>query len=411
MPSVKNARLLVVSLSLLASLVACASGGSKPSRRDDSWVLLISVDGFRADYLESKRTPTLWKIGERGVRAEGLTPVFPSLTFPNHQSIITGLYAENHGIVSNEMIDPDIPGRRFRLGDAAVMDDPRWWQEGEPLWITAAKQGVKTATMFWPGSSVEVRGHRPTYWKTYDQALSNHARVEQILDWLDLPKEQRPRFLTLYFEEVDSAGHASGPQSPEVDKALANIDSAIGRLLDGVRARGLDSTMNVVVVSDHGMAKIEPAKIIALDAYLPAADFQLVGQGAMASLYPADGKFDAVYAKLKNANPRMQVFKKAEVPARFHYRNNDRIGPIVLLAEEGSYIASSPRSLKAGNHGFDNLSPNMRGLFVAAGPDFKPGVKAKPFENIHIYPLLADILGLQPAKVDGELKVTAPFRR
>lgn len=399
-----------VLVSLIFATVASASSGKRPPQVEhrNTQVLLISIDGFRADYLEADRTPQLWALAKKGVRAKGLQPVFPSLTFPNHFSIVTGLYAEHHGIVSNDMIDPQIPGQQFRLGDPAVMDDPRWWQQGEPIWVTAEKQHVRSATMFWPGSSVEIHGQRPTYWKPYDQSVSNDARVDQVLAWLDLPEDQRPRLVTLYFDEVDTAGHLGGPLSKDVVQALSHVDAAIGRLLAGLETRKLKN-LDVVIVSDHGMAAIDPARVIALDTILAATDFQLVGQGAMASLYPADGKLTEVYTKLKGANARMQVYKKDEVPERYHYRDNERIGPIVLVAEEGSYITSKRRALKAGNHGFDNTLPDMAGIFVAAGPDFKSGVTADTFANIHVQPMLTHILGLSPTATDGELKVTTPF--
>ena len=387
---------------ILISTLAFASSSSISSRPS---VLLISIDGFRADYLDAQRSPNLWQIAQQGVRAKGLQPIFPSLTFPNHYAIITGLYAEHHGIVANEMIDPKIPDQRFKLGDPKVMDDPRWWQEGEPLWVTAEKQNVRSATMFWPGSSVEIHSKRPTYWKPFDQSVTNDARVDQIIAWLDLPESQRPHFLTLYFDEVDTAGHMAGPLSAEVIQAIAHVDTAIGRLQSLLKARNLDGSMNIVVVSDHGMAKVDQSKVIALNDYLVSTDYKIIGGGAMASLYPSEGKLDAVYAKLKNANPRMQVFRKSEVPERFHYQNNDRIGPIVLLASEGSYITTSLRGVSTGNHGFDNSLADMFGLFVAQGPAFQSGLTIDTFANIHIYPMLSKVLGITPAKVDGDLSI------
>jgi len=391
---------------------AQASSSGKP-RKDESpsSVLLISIDGFRADYLSADRVPHLWKLGQEGVRAKGLQPVFPSLTFPNHYSIVTGLYAEHHGIVSNDMLDPQIPGKRFRLGDSAVMDDPRWWQGGEPIWTTAEKQGVVSATMFWPGSSVEIRGKRPRYWKPYDQTMTNDARVDQVLAWLDLPQVDRPRLITLYFDEVDTMGHMAGPLSPEVLAALSRVDSAIGRVLKGLAERRLQESFNVIVVSDHGMSRVEPDKAIALDRFLDPKDIELVGQGAMASLYPAPGKLEAVYAKLHKADPRLRVFRKAEVPERFHYRDHARIGPLVLLAEPGAYVTVTARAPRPGTHGYDNALPEMFGLFIGSGPRFKQGLTVEPFLNIHVYPLMARILDLNSAPVDGDPKVSSAWLR
>ncbi len=237
---------------LAAVLLAAALAAGSAAQTIRPIVILVSIDGWRHDYLERFAPPTLTRLAAAGVRAEALIPIFPSKTFPNHYTLVTGLYPERHGIVSNSMIDPNLPGR-FTLRDRVVQQDTRWWG-GEPLWITSQQQGQLAATMFWPGSDVEIDGHRPRYYRTFENELPNEERVDQLLAWLDQPEATRPTFLTLYFSTMDNAGHDGGPDSPEVGEAAAIVDRAIARLVNGVRAQGLESRVNYVLVSDHGMA-------------------------------------------------------------------------------------------------------------------------------------------------------------
>src|SRR5690242_9266558 len=260
-------------LLLLLAVAGCAGTATKPGSASDP-VILVSIDGFRADYLDRGLTPTLASLAASGVRADALKPSFPTLTFPNHYTLVTGLYPDHHGIVNNRMTDPAFE-HGFVYKEQATIDDPRWWG-GEPLWVSAEKQGVRSATMFWPGSTVAIAGVRPTYWKPFDGKVAPDARVDQVLAWLDLPAARRPRFLTLYFEQVDHEGHEHGPESAEVDAALADVDAALARLVNGLRARGRLDATDLVVVSDHGQAATSPERRPYLDDVVPLADADVV---------------------------------------------------------------------------------------------------------------------------------------
>lgn len=371
-------------------------------------VLMISLDGFRPDYLDAARTPNLMQIANEGVRAKWLIPSFPSKTFPNHYAIATGLYPEHNGIVDNRFYDPEF-NAEFALGKLPDQNNPRWWL-GEPIWTTAEKQGQKAGCFFWVGSEVPINGVLPTYWKPFDDKVADEARVDSVLSWLDKPAAQRPTLLTLYFSKVDHVGHAAGPDSPEVRQAAQDVDASIGRLLAGLTQRGIANQVNIIVTSDHGMAAMSTERVVYLDDRINLDMMERTLWGELTQLWPKPGKTDSVYQALKtNPLPHLTVYKKGELPARFHYADSRRIAPILCMAEDGWTLTSHPYfgrmrdRLSKGAHGFDNQLPSMRALFVARGPALKRGYVAEPFENVHIYPLVAEILKLKPAKTDGTL--------
>jgi predicted AlkP superfamily pyrophosphatase or phosphodiesterase len=316
--------------------------------------------------------------------------------------------------VANTMRDPNIAAT-FTIGDTLVARDPRWWG-GEPIWVTAEKQGVRAASLFWPGGDYEIAGGRPTYYLPYDGRLPNAARVTQVLDWLSLPAEQAPRFVALYFSTVDDVGHAHGPTSAQVDTAISHVDSLVGALVDGLAARGLGDRVNLVIVSDHGMTDISAERRIYLDDYIDLADVEVVDWMPVSAVTPAPGKLAAVYDALRHAHPQLQVFHRDSVPARFHYRDNPRITPLVLLAGEGWTITSRERAARlppprGGTHGYDNALPSMGALFVAAGPDIQSGRVLPPVANVHVYSLLARLLRVNPAPNDGSADSISVLRR
>jgi predicted AlkP superfamily pyrophosphatase or phosphodiesterase/Ca2+/Na+ antiporter len=376
--------------------------------------LLVSLDGFRADYLDRPGAVRLRALAERGARAERLVPSFPSKTFPNHHTLVTGLYPEHHGIVANTMRDPNIAAT-FTIGDTLVARDPRWWG-GEPIWVTAEKQGVRAASLFWPGGDYAIGGRRPTYYLPYDGRMPNAARVTQVLDWLAMPPAQAPRFVALYFSTTDDAGHAYGPPSAQVDTAITHVDSLVGALVDGLAARGLGDRVNLVIVSDHGMTDVSAERRIYLDDYIDLTDVEVVDWMPVSAVTPKPGKLAAVYDALRHAHPQLQVFHRDSVPARFHYRDHVRITPLVLLAGEGWTITSRERAKRlpaprGGTHGYDNALPSMGALFIAAGPDIDEGRVLRPVANVHVYPLLARLLGVVPAPNDGSADSLAIVRR
>lgn len=402
--------LVAVVAAVLALMVGSAQKGAGPI------VILISFDGWRWDYIDRVEVPHLRALASRGVRADGLIPSFPSKTFPNHYSVVTGLYPEHHGIVSNVIAEPGFPERFTMASETAKT--ARWWG-GEPLWNTAMLQGRRAASMFWPGSEAPIGGLRPTYWKPYDESMPNAARVAQVLAWLAMPADQQPAFITLYFSDVDTAGHAHGPDSDEVKQAAARLDRMLGELINGAGRLNLTDRLNVVVVSDHGMSQLSNRRIIYLEDYVDLSTVDITEWSPVLGLVPRSGSVDAVYATLKGRHRSLAIYKREETPAHLHYRDNQRIPPIIGLAEDGWTVTTRGMALAArvagrangGAHGYDPTVKSMHGLFVAAGPRVRKGVRAPAFENVHIYNFLCALLELRPAPNDGDPSVTEGFLR
>ena len=411
-----------LALGLVLTLACVAAVRTAQSRRGAEdlapTVILISFDGWRWDYDLKAPAPHLRSLMMRGVRAENLVPSFPSKTFPNHYTIVTGLYPGHHGIVANVIRDPQT-GRTFRMTDAREVRDPMWWG-GEPIWVTAERVLQPTAAMFWVGSEAPIAGIHPRYWKPYDERYPANARVDQVLQWLDLPAAARPRLITLYFEDTDTAGHDDGPESSAVREAIRRADGYLGRLLRGLERRGLADAVNLMVVSDHGMAAVDRSRVIVLDDYISLDDVEVVDINPTLGVFPRPGREEAVYRALSKAHPRLSVYRKRDTPERWHYRDHPRIPPIVGVADEGWQIARRSTildviagrvQLSGGQHGYDPMVMSMRGIFVAAGPAFKRGVTVPPLENVHIYNALARILGLTPATNDGDPAVARSLLR
>ncbi|WP_294246791.1 ectonucleotide pyrophosphatase/phosphodiesterase [uncultured Sphingomonas sp.] len=379
--------------------------------------ILVSIDGFRVDYLQRGITPNLSRLAAGGVSAP-MRPSFPSKTFPNHWTLVTGLVPDRHGIVANSFTDPTHPGERFTMSS----EQPYWWNAAEPIWVTAEKAGIPTATMFWPGSTVAwggvqqddyhhtvTNGIRPHDWQAYNSAVSDRQRVDALIDWLRRPAATRPRFLTLYIDEVDIAGHEVGPDAPGVNAAIAKADVAIGQLVAGLAE--LHQPANLLVVADHGMAATSSDRVIALDRLLDPADYDLSDDGPFASITAKPGHEAALEARLLGRRGHMTCWRKGEIPARFHYGRNPRIAPYFCLADAGWMIeAKAPdKPFAGGMHGYDHEDPTMVALFIANGPAFRSGVRLAPFANVDVAPLLRDLIGLPPGQgLDGN---DAPFRR
>ncbi len=408
----------VIRAILVAVACVLAACGPKPLPAERAIVILVSIDGFRWDYLDRYRAPNLARLAAQGVRSEGLIPQFPTKTFPNHYTIVTGLRLANHGIISNNMRAPDIPGE-FGLSNREVLADPRWWG-GEPIWNTAEKQGRIAAAMFWPGSEAVIGGRQATFWKPFDDALPHAARVNQVLSWLKLPDGKRPSFLTLYYSELDNAGHDYGPESEQVGNAISNVDRSLGELVAGVNMLGLADRVHYVVVSDHGMAAVSPDRLIVLDDYIDIGAMDVVDWTPMLGLSPRNGDVEALYAALKDKHPHLAVYRKNEIPAVYGIAGHPRLPPVVGIADEGWNITSKrevqrwgqeDRRAPAGAHGYDARLRSMHGLFVAAGPRIKSGVVVKPFDNVHVYDLMCALMGLTPAMNDGDPAVTRDMLR
>lgn len=401
---------LVFTLLLITGL-SCSDQGAEFNNEikyisNSNPVLLISIDGFINEYIDRNETPNFDLFLSEGVQAEYLTPVFPTNTFPNHWSIATGLHVENHGIIANSFYDYELEAR-FSYGPVGGPNDERWWG-GEPIWITAEKQGKTAATFFWPGSEASIDGLRPTKWVDYDGSIPDSVRIDSVMSWFDPAGDVQADFGTLYFSFVDSRGHAFGPESSEVDEAVLEMDSILGYLLDQKRRVGLNNKLNIILVSDHGMASTSSERAIFLEEIIDLNSVDMVTWTPVAMIKPDEGKTSEVYEALKANEENYQVYLKDELPERFHFQNHYRIPEVIMIADVGYTITSrqflSQRSLNAGTHGYDNLSPEMRTFFAASGPAFVNGVTSPPFESVHIYELIANILGIQPAENDGSFE-------
>ncbi|MGQ0533518.1 MAG: alkaline phosphatase family protein [Caulobacteraceae bacterium] len=412
-----NSRRFFLSALCALVLASCAHEAGAPppeTAPSEDITILISLDGFRPDYLDRGATPALSRLAAEGVRAS-MRPSFPSVTFPNHYTLVTGLRPDRNGMINNRMEDPERSGVVFTLPDRTVAADPIWWADGVPIWVTAERQGVRTGTMFWPGSDYEIHGTRPSRWRTFDQALPGFARVDILLSWLDLPPPERPRFFTLYFDLVDTAGHRYGPDAMETTAAAAEVDAAIARLLSGLRTRGYEQHANLVIVADHGMAAVADERIINLDASVTAQQAHLVWDGPFAGLSPLPGHEAEVEAALLGRRDHGECWRKGELPDRFHYGAHRRVPAIICLADRGwryrSVQLQQYPGVTLGAHGYDPADPEMAALFIAHGPALRSGVMLETFDNVSVYPLVARLIGVAPEPNDGDPSATAAALR
>jgi predicted AlkP superfamily pyrophosphatase or phosphodiesterase len=365
--------------------------------------------------MESIQPPNLVRLSETGVyAADGMVPVFPSLTFPNHYSMATGLYPDHHGITDNTILDHET-GKRFSIHSREAIEDPSWWG-GEPIWVTAENAGITTATFYWVGSEAPVKGVQPTYWRRFDAEVPESDRVDQVLDWLDLPPDKRPQLIMFYFDSIDATAHTHGADAPETVEAVLAADRKIGRLLDGLRSRGIEDRVNLIVVSDHGMTDRSQDRVLALDDYIDLEKLEIVTTTPILGVNAVDGDVEDVLKQLQGANRHLSVWRKEDLRERFHYGSNPRIPDIVGLMDEGwtlyqtrSYMEENLDRLRGATHGYDPALESMRALFVARGPLFKVSVEIAPFECLQLYELLANLLQIQPAPNDGDPSVLAPI--
>jgi predicted AlkP superfamily pyrophosphatase or phosphodiesterase len=406
---------------LLVLLLLAASGNAQRRIADlRPTVILISLDGFRYDYLDRYKPPTLTRLAANGVRAKWMVPSFPTKTFPNHYTVATGLYPQNHGIVENNVYDF---GEVFSMSKRAEVQNPRWWW-GEPIWVTAEKQGQIAASYFFVGTETLIGGEAPTHWRAYNGRVPNIMRVDKLVGLLDQPASKRPTMLTLYFSTTDDVGHEFGPDSEEVRYAVLEVDGYMERLMNGLRQRGIQNKVNIIITSDHGMAPVDQRNAVLMDEYFDITDKRLadpiVTTGEIWQIFPKPGKEEQIISGLKNIR-HATCWRKSEIPERLHYSKGHRIAPIVCLADEGWFMTSRERyetqkraddfGQIRGAHGYDNRYRSMMATFIAHGPAFRRGYIAEPFENVEVYNIMASILGLKPAPNDGRLdRVRAMLR-
>lgn len=395
-------RLMVVVAALILAACAALPPVAVPGPKQRPIVLLVSIDGFRSDYLDRGLTPVLSRLAAEGVTGP-MEPSFPSKTYPNHYTLVTGLRPDHHGIVNNTMQDPTRPGVTFRLADRATVGDRRWWDEGQPIWVTAEKAGLPTATLFWPGSEAAIHGVRPRDWLPFDQEMDGDARVDRLLAWLDRPAGDRPGFGTLYFDIVDTAGHRFGPDSVEVNAAVAGVDAAMGRLLAGLWARGLADRVVIVVVADHGMAAVSPERVVRLGPVTASAAARVLYSGAILGVDPQPGHEAEVRAELLVPHDHMQCWERGRLPARLAFGSHRRVPAIFCLAETGwEILAPGTEAWSGGDHGYDNAAPEMQALFLAHGPGVVAGRRIATLRNVDVHALLGRLLGLDLPADDGD---------
>ena len=371
------------------------------------YVLLISFDGFRWDYLDRGITPNLDKLINKGVRAISFRPAFPSKTFPNHLSIITGMYPENHGIILNDFENPHT-GEVYKLSDRKQVANPKWYL-GEPFWVTADRSGIKTASFFWPASS--MKEHHPDIFKKYDGSVNYESRVDTIASWLRKPAEQRPHFYTLYFSLTDTYGHKFGPESNEINYAIARLDTVTGYLIKRLKQINMFDSLNIIIVSDHGMTNISPDRVINVQKILKGKNVKYQSSGPVMMIAPNNSSVQDIYKTLKKNENHYKVFKKSEVPDYYFFNNNPFISDLVLVADLGWSLVNNhsikdfvgPNYMK-GNHGYEKDAIDMHGIFIAEGPAFKQNFKTGTIWNIDVYPLLCKIFGIAPrSNIDGKI--------
>ena len=403
--------LRVLAFAALVSLLSACASAPLAVSDEPAPVLLISIDSFRPDYLDRGVTPNLVQIARGGVRARWMNPSYPSLTFPNHYTLVTGLRPDHHGIVHNTMRDAELG--EFRNSDEKAVREPRWWG-GEPVWVTAENAGLRTATLFWPGSEAPINGTWPSDWVKYDDEMPMSQRIDIVLGWLARPAQQRPRLITLYIGALDHTAHDFGPDSPETNATLAEVDAAIGRLLHGLSAQALRDRVNIVVVSDHGMAPVASSHSLNVETLVDHDDATYVSVGEVVGFVPRAGHQAAAEAQLLGRHDHYECWRKGELPARWHYGTHPRVPPIVCQMDVG-FDAQTPRKLASrrpggtrGSHGYDPADPTMRALFIAQGPAFRQGVEIAPFDNVDVYPLLAKLIGVEPNPNDGEIAPLLP---
>jgi len=385
------------------------SGGvNTKTQRAKPYLVLVSIDGFRWDYMDRHPTPNLHRVAAAGARAERLLPVFPTLTFPNHYSIATGLYPAHHGLVGN-----DFPNRTrdnwYSLRKRATVEDPGFYA-GEPIWVAAETQGMVAAAFFFVGTEAPVMGVPPSHWRSYDKKIPGEERVDQVLAWLAEAPENRPHLYTLYFEDVDDNSHWYGPDSVENAAAIELVDAYMGRLLDGVGKLPWADAVNIILLSDHGQgAYIENRQPYLLSDHVDLAGTSIVEGGSYLFLYlehKEPERAAAIAAKVNAGWTHGHAYLPENAPAQWHVDDNPSFPDVVLMPDEGYAVLSGMDKvgkINAGDHGWAPDAPTMHGFFVACGPNIRTGARTGPVRNIDIYPLMLSILGLRgPPSIDGE---------
>lgn len=368
-----------------------------------SYVVMLSLDGFRWDYPGQANTPHLDYIASQGVKARSLIPSFPTKTFPNHYTMATGLYPDHHGIVQNSFYDPEMD-RTYKISDRKAVEDPLFYG-GEPIWVTAEKQGVTSASFYWVGSETPVQGIQPTYWKRYQHDFPFEQRIDTVIHWLSLPEDFRPRLVMWYLHEPDASGHDHGPGSPEIIREVEYLDSLVGVFVQKIKQLPHADQINIIITSDHGMGPISKEKTVYLNNYIQKDWFERIeGHSPNFTLKVKDAYYDTAWSVLSSI-PHITAWKHGEVSERLHYGGNIRTLDFILAADSAWQITTGQRiSYDGGAHGYDNANTDMHAIFYAMGPGFTRDPDFPSFYNVELYILVATLLGIEPADTDGSIE-------
>ena len=405
LPKVLATSLLFIGL-CTASWAQTVAAGTTPK----PLVILVSLDGFKPSYLSQTSTPHLLKLAQQGAQSRGLISAFPSLTFPNHVTLVTGQTPDEHGIVNNTMTDPSTP-QRFTLGSREAVENPLWWHEARPIWIGLRQEGKIASTLFWPGSEAPIQGLMPNDWLRYNHEMSHEARIETLMGWLTRTEGQRPDFATLYFSDVDSAGHATGPNSDAVKLATEKVDQSIGKLIEALTNKGLLANTTLVIVSDHGMALAPENQVIQVKSLLsayPAAKWEWLGptSGVRLNGEPTEGVMRAL-----STLSHVSCWPKRAMPERFKFGTHRRIPDIVCLSDVGYSVSDNPdRKGPLGQHGYDPEHPDMHGILIVSGPQIQQ-VQLGLVNNLEVYGLLTKLLDMKAQKNEGDKSLYQQLRK
>jgi len=400
----------IISISACVLGLVIAGFVRSDKKEPKNYVLLVSFDAFRYDYPVIYNTPNMNILAKDGIKADRMISSFPTNTFPNHYSIATGLYPDHHGLINNSFPAPDL-GMFYRMGDRQAVENPAFYG-GEPMWVTAQKQGLRAASFFWVGSEAPVGGMHPTYWKKYDESTGYGERIDTVMKWFSYSEERRPRLVTLYFDEPDATSHSFGPESEETKEVVESLDSLVGVIRGKIALLPFADRVNLIVLSDHGMASVSPEKYINLKSVVPDRMIESISGGNPVYLInPASGKADSVLL-LINSTSGVKAWRKSELPEKWHYGTHPRIPEIVVVADSSWSIGTRPSASRSrGAHGYDNQNPELYSIFYAAGPAFKKNRTLQELNNVDVYNIVCKILNLKPAPNDGNPKVLGKVLR
>lgn len=385
---------ILIAFLLLVSLLPAAAGNKH-------YTVIVSLDGFRWDYTKMYSTPFFDEMAREGVQAV-MFPSFPSKTFPNHYTLATGLYPDHHGIVANSFWAED-KGKMYSMSDSDTRNDPSFYG-GEPIWITAQRQGIKTGNIYWVGSDITIKGQHPTYYKVYSETprLSYAERVAHTLEMLKMPEAERPQLIMVYFDEPDHTGHSYSPHSAQTRRCITELDALMKQLWDGIQSLPIAADVNLIVTSDHGMATVSPDRCVSIAHRLKPEWYTKIDGNLPAMIYAPEEYRDSICQALHGTD-HVRVWKKEEIPAYLHYGSHPYVGDVVVLPDLGWLVMDETDFPVGGAHGFDPTYDDMQVMFRACGPDFKKGYAAPKFRNVSIYSLLAHLLHITPAPTDGSI--------